>query len=98
MEFTPVLNRGWNLLWFEEPISLEHIDVLAEITHAISTPIMWVRISAYTTGSMTYWGNQATDIIMPDISKYDGLSECRRIVNIAKICYIPFVPHKTAAR
>ena len=56
LEFTPVLNRGWNLLWFEEPISLEHIDVLAEITHAISTPIMWVRISAYTTGSMTYWG------------------------------------------
>ena len=43
-------------------------------------------------------GNQATDIIMPDISKYDGLSECRRIVNMAKICYIPFVPHKTAAR
>ena len=37
-------------------------------------------------------GNQATDIIMPDISKYDGLSECRRIGKHSKDLLYPVCP------
>jgi galactonate dehydratase len=36
---------------------------------------------------------QAVDVIMPDIPKCGGLSECRKIANMAEIYYIPFAPH-----
>ena len=37
-----------------------------------------------------------TDIIMPDISKCGGLSECRKIANMAEIYYVPFAPHNNS--
>jgi L-alanine-DL-glutamate epimerase-like enolase superfamily enzyme len=40
---------------------------------------------------------QAVDIIMPDISKCGGLSECRKIANMAEIYYIPFAPHNNSS-
>ena len=40
---------------------------------------------------------QAVDIIMPDIPKCGGLSECRKIANLAEIYYIPFAPHNVAS-
>jgi L-alanine-DL-glutamate epimerase-like enolase superfamily enzyme len=39
---------------------------------------------------------QAADIIMPDISKCGGLSECRKIANMAEIYYVPFAPHNNS--
>ena len=40
---------------------------------------------------------QAVDIIMPDISKCGGLSECRKIANMAETYYIPFAPHNNSS-
>jgi L-alanine-DL-glutamate epimerase-like enolase superfamily enzyme len=36
---------------------------------------------------------QAVDTIMPDIPKCGGLSECRKIANMAEVYYIQFAPH-----
>src|SRR5208282_619978 len=36
---------------------------------------------------------RAADIIMPDIQKTGGLSESRRIANLAQAFYVPFAPH-----
>jgi len=33
---------------------------------------------------------------MPDISKCGGLSECRKIANMAEIYYVPFAPHNNS--
>ena len=40
---------------------------------------------------------QAADVIMPDISKCGGLSECRKIANMAEIYYVPFAPHNNSS-
>jgi L-alanine-DL-glutamate epimerase-like enolase superfamily enzyme len=34
---------------------------------------------------------------MPDIPKCGGLSECRKIANLAEIYYMPFAPHNVAS-
>lgn len=36
---------------------------------------------------------QAADIIMPDIPKVGGLSEARKIANLAEMYYAPFASH-----
>ena len=36
---------------------------------------------------------QAVDIVMPDLPKCGGLSDGRKIANLAEIYYIPFAPH-----
>src|SRR5204863_8483076 len=36
---------------------------------------------------------QAVDYIMPDIPKCGGLSECRKIANMAEVYFIPLAPH-----
>ena len=36
---------------------------------------------------------QAVDFIMPDIPKCGGLSECRKIANMAEVYYVPLAPH-----
>jgi galactonate dehydratase len=40
---------------------------------------------------------QAADIIMSGISKCGGLSEYRKIGNMAETYYIPFAPHNNSS-
>jgi L-alanine-DL-glutamate epimerase-like enolase superfamily enzyme len=85
-----------NLLWLEEPVPPENIDALAKITHATSTPICVGENLYLRHGFRDLLEKQAADIIMPDISKCGGLSECRKIANMAEVYYIPFAPHNNS--
>ncbi len=91
-EFEPL-----NLLWLEEPVPPENIDALAKITHATGTPICVGESLYLRHGFRDLLQQQAADIIMPDISKCGGLSECRKIANMAEIYYVPFAPHNNSS-
>ena len=54
-----------------------------------------VDIDAY--GYRDLLEKQAVNIIMPDIPKCGGLSECRKIANMAEIYYIPFATHNVSS-
>ena len=86
-----------NLLWLEEPVPPENIDALAKITHATGTPICVGENLYLRHGFRDLLQQQAADIIMPDISKCGGLSECRKIANMAEMYYIPFAPHNNSS-
>ncbi|TVR72811.1 MAG: mandelate racemase/muconate lactonizing enzyme family protein [Sphaerobacteraceae bacterium] len=83
----------FNLLWLEEPVPPENIAAMREVKQASRTPLC--------SGENLYlrWGfrdlieQQAVDFIMPDIPKCGGLSECRKIANMAEVYYIPLAPH-----
>jgi len=83
----------YNLLWLEEPVPPENVDAMREVKRATRTPIC--------TGENLYmrWGfrdlleKQAVDIIMPDLPKCCGLSEGKKIANMAEVYYIPMAPH-----
>ena len=83
----------FRLLWLEEVVPPENIDAMADIRHSTSTPIA--------TGENLYlrWGyrellsKNAVDIIQPDFQKAGGLSEGRKIANMAQAYYLPVAPH-----
>tara|TARA_Y100001960_G_scaffold320860_1_gene394418 strand:- start:55 stop:1188 length:1134 start_codon:yes stop_codon:yes gene_type:complete len=86
-----------NLMWLEEPVPPDNIDALKRITESTSTPICAGENAYLRYGFRDMLEKQAVDIIMPDISKCGGLSECRKIANMAEIYYIPFAPHNNSS-
>jgi L-alanine-DL-glutamate epimerase-like enolase superfamily enzyme len=87
----------FHLLWLEEPVPPENIDAMREVKRATTTPICAGENLYLRHGFRELIEKQAVDIIMPDIPKCGGLSECRKIANLAEIYYIPFAPHNVAS-
>jgi galactonate dehydratase len=83
----------FKLLWLEEPVPPENVAAMREVKQNSRTPLC--------SGENLYlrWGfrdlieQRAVDFIMPDIPKCGGLSECRKIANMAEVYYIPLAPH-----
>lgn len=83
----------FNLLWLEEPVPPENIDALREVKLSSGTPICVGENLYLRWGFRELLEKQAADIIMPDIPKCGGLSECRKIANMAELYYVPLAPH-----
>jgi galactonate dehydratase len=85
--------ESFKLLWLEEPVPPENVAAMREVKQNSRTPLC--------SGENLYlrWGFRdlieqcAVDFIMPDIPKCGGLSECRKIANMAEVYYIPLAPH-----
>lgn len=87
----------FHLLWLEEPVPPENVAAMREVKRASTTPICAGENLYLRHGFRDLIVNQAVDIIMPDIPKCGGLSECRKIANLAELYYIPFAPHNVAS-
>jgi galactonate dehydratase len=83
----------YRLLWLEEPVPPEDIDAMADIRHSTTTPICCGENLYMRWGYRELFEKRAADIIMPDIQKVGGLSEGRKVANMAQAYYIPFAPH-----
>ena len=83
----------YRLLWLEEPVPAEDIDAMADIRHATKTPICCGENLYMRWGFRELLDKQAADIIMPDLQKVGGLSESRKVANLAQTYYVPFAPH-----
>jgi galactonate dehydratase len=89
--------ESFQLLWLEEPLPPENVDAMRAVKAATSTPICAGENLYLRHGFRDLIEQQAVDIIMPDIPKCGGLSECRKIANMAEIYYMPFAPHNVAS-
>ena len=87
----------FHLLWLEEPVPAENVDAMREIKRATTTPICSGENLYLRHGFRDLIEKQAVDIIMPDIPKCGGLSECRKIANLAEMYYMPFAPHNVSS-
>ncbi len=83
----------FHLLWLEEPVPPENIAAMREVKRCSPIPICAGENLYLRWGFRDLLEQQAVDIIMPDIPKCGGLSECRKIANMAEVYYIPFAPH-----
>lgn len=83
----------YNLLWLEEPVPPENISAMREVKSSTATPICAGENLFLRYGFRELIEKQAVDIIMPDIPKCCGLSEGKKIANMAEIYYIPLAPH-----
>ena len=83
----------FRLLWLEEVVPPENIDAMADIRHSTSTPIAAGENLYLRWGFRELLSKNAVDIIQPDIQKTGGLSEGRKIANLAQTYYLPVAPH-----
>jgi galactonate dehydratase len=83
----------FRLLWLEEPVPPENIDAMADIRHSTSTPIACGENLYMRWGYRELLNKNAVDIIQPDIQKTGGLSEGKKIANLAQTYYVPLAPH-----
>ncbi len=86
----------YRLSWMEEPLPFENPKAMAKLRESLPVPLA--------TGErlLSRWEfrelieEQGADIIQPDISHAGGISEVRRIAQMADIYYTPVAPHNSA--
>ena len=83
----------FRLLWLEEPMPPENIDAMTDVRHSTSTPIACGENLYMRWSYRELLNKNAVDIVQPDIQKVGGLSEGRRVANLAQTYYVPIAPH-----
>jgi L-alanine-DL-glutamate epimerase-like enolase superfamily enzyme len=83
----------YNIFWLEEPLPRDDLDAYAKLAASVDTTI------AAGEGYQTIFefkelmDRKAVDLIQPDVAKVGGLSEAKRIVDLAHLRNVPWVPH-----
>src|SRR5215212_9788886 len=83
----------FGLLWLEEPVPPENVAAMREVKRVSPVPLCSGENLYLRWGFRDLLEQQAVDYIMPDIPKCGGLSECRKIANMAEVYYVPLAPH-----
>ena len=81
------------LLFIEEPVLSENAEGLVQISQLVSTPIALGERLYSRWDFKRFFETAAVDIVQPDLSHAGGLSECRRIANMAEAYDIAVAPH-----
>ena len=93
----------YNLYWYEEPCSPDHVDGLVEVSRALPFPIATGERLVGRWEFRELLEKRAVAIIQPDVSHCGGISEARRIAamaetySVAVACHNPQGPVSTAA-
>ncbi|MFL6733204.1 MAG: mandelate racemase/muconate lactonizing enzyme family protein [Sphingomicrobium sp.] len=78
--------------FFEMPIPPEDVEGYAELAQALSIPIALDSImTRHETVELIR--NRAIDIVQPDVCRAGGITECRRIAELADCHGLAFQPH-----
>lgn len=83
----------FHLLWLEEPVPPENVDVMRDVRESTKTPICAGENLFLRHGFRELLEKRAVDIVMPDLQKCGGLLEGRKIADMAHAYYTPFAPH-----
>jgi len=85
---------GVNVRWWEEPLcSSDHLDALCELSRRTDLAIAAGEreLTAYALRELIV--RRAVDVVQPDLSWAGGLTEGRRVAEMARLFGVPLVPH-----
>lgn len=83
----------YDMAWIEEPVIPDDIDGYAEVREAAPMPISGGE------HEFTRWGHEelleeeAVDILQPDVGRVGGISEMKKIADMAEVHDVPVIPH-----
>ena len=85
--------KGMRPMFVEEPVPQENVDALKLVSDHVPYPIA--------TGErlLTRWGfrevleKQAAALIQPDVSHVGGITEMKKVANMAEVYYVHIMPH-----
>lgn len=84
---------GLDIGWFEEPVVPEDLHHYAELRHLQPVPIAGGETEFTRWGFRNVLAHQAMDIIQPDTCAAGGLSECKKIADMATANGVRYIPH-----
>jgi D-galactarolactone cycloisomerase len=79
--------------WFEEPVAPEDLDGYCAIKSAISIPLAGGECEYTRFGFREILRRRAIDYLQPDTCAAGGLSECKKIADMANAFGVRMVPH-----
>lgn len=82
-----------DITWFEEPVPPEDLDGYREIKAAITIPVAGGECEYTRFGFRSVLQRRAIDILQPDTCAAGGLSECKKIADMANAFGVRYVPH-----
>jgi galactonate dehydratase len=80
-------------MWYEEPALPEFPDAIADIRRQIPLPVCVGERIHSRFMAQRILERRASDFLMPDITRCGGISEIRKIANLAEVYNIPVAPH-----
>ncbi|MCP4511053.1 MAG: mandelate racemase/muconate lactonizing enzyme family protein, partial [Fuerstiella sp.] len=90
---TATMLADYNIVWFEEALPPDDIVGFVELTRSSPVPISGGEVLTRRQSFQPWLQGNAVDIIQPDVTKCGGLSEFRRIAQMAQDHDIQVVPH-----
>jgi len=82
-----------NIAFFEEPVSPEFYHQYAEMRLRISIPIAGGECEYLRHGFKTLLDSKSVDIIQPDIAAAGGITELKKIADMAETYGVEVIPH-----
>ncbi len=90
---TAAMLADFGVVWFEEPLPPDDLEGYIELTRSASVPIAGGEVLTRRQSFRPWIERRAVDILQPDCTKNGGLSESRRIAELAHDHNIQVVPH-----
>ena len=85
--------ESYQIFWFEEPVSPEYYTSYSQLRKATSIPIAGGECEYLRFGFLHLFQQQCVDIAQPDICAAGGLTEVKRIADMAYTFGVDIVPH-----
>ena len=85
--------EAFKIGWFEEPESPEDLDGYLAVKSATSIPMAGGETEYTRFGFREIFRRRAMDYIQPDTCAAGGLSECKKIADMANAFGVRYVPH-----
>ncbi len=85
--------RDYDVAWFEEPLPPDALDDFVALRRASKVPISGGEVLTRRQSFEPWLRAGAFDIVQPDVTKVGGISEERRIAQMARDHGIRFIPH-----
>jgi galactonate dehydratase len=79
--------------WYEEPVSAQNVDLLAEVRSQIPIPVVTGEELYTKSDFRVVFEKRAADIINPDVCNVGGILELKEIAAMAEPCYVAVSPH-----
>lgn len=83
----------YDIRWFEEPVSGDDIPGMADVRLATNVPIAAGESEFTRFGFRELLEQRAVDIVQPDVAVCGGITECKKIADMASAWNLQYAPH-----
>lgn len=84
---------AYHVGWFEEPLPPGNLDALADVRRRTRVPIAAGERLYSRWDYVPFFGSRCADFAQPDVTHVGGISELRRISDMAEAHFLPCCPH-----